>query len=70
MKNLVKPTAEEIAEMADRGENINQYFSGKGKMKHHTQRVNVDFSVSIALDRLNEPIVTPDSVSSSRREEE
>ncbi len=42
-----KPTADEIAEMADRGEDISQYFTNKGKMKYPTQRVNVDFTVGM-----------------------
>ena len=43
------PTADEIAEMADRGEDISKFFTGAGKMKPplvkaKTQRVNVDFT--------------------------
>lgn len=43
------PTADEIAEMADRGEDISRFFTGDGKMKpplHKTgmQCVNVDFT--------------------------
>ncbi|MGD1063862.1 MAG: hypothetical protein ABR860_11430 [Terracidiphilus sp.] len=38
------PTADEIAEMADRGENVSRFFSGKGKMMPPIQRVNVDFT--------------------------
>ena len=48
MKNTYKkPTADEIAEMTDRGEDISQYFTNKGKMKYPTQRVNVDFTVGM-----------------------
>lgn len=44
-KNSRKPiSAEEIAEMADRGENIMRFFAGKGKMMPAIQRVNVDFT--------------------------
>jgi len=40
MKNTYKkPNADEIAEMADRGEDISQYFTNKGKMKYPIQRV-------------------------------
>jgi ABC-type phosphonate transport system ATPase subunit len=38
------PTADEIAEMADRGEDISRFFTGKGKMMPPIQRVNVDFT--------------------------
>lgn len=40
-------TADEIAEMAERGEDISKYFTNKGKMKYPTQRVNVDFTVEM-----------------------
>ncbi len=46
-KTYDKPTTEEIAEMADRGEDISTYFTNKGKMKYPTQRVNVDFTVEM-----------------------
>ena len=42
-----KPTADEIAEMAEHGEDISKYFSNKGKMKYPTKRVNVDFTVEM-----------------------
>ena len=42
-----KPTADEIAEMAERGEDISKYFTNKGKMKYPTQRVNVDFTIEM-----------------------
>ncbi len=48
-----KPTADEIADMADRGEDISRYFTNKGKMKYPTQRVNVDFTVEM-LKELDE----------------
>jgi len=43
------PTADEIAEMADRGEDISRFFTGDGKMKpplnkDGSQCVNVDFT--------------------------
>lgn len=43
------PTADEIAEMADRGEDISKFFTGDGKMKpplnkSGIQRVSVDFT--------------------------
>lgn len=41
--------AEEIAEAADRGEDVTKYFLGKGRMmpglpREDVQRVNVDFT--------------------------
>ena len=48
MKNTAKkPTADEIADMADRGENVSKYFTNKGTMKQPVQRVNVDFTVEM-----------------------
>lgn len=37
-------SAEEIAEMADRGEDISRFFTNDGKMMPPIQRVNVDFT--------------------------
>jgi ABC-type phosphonate transport system ATPase subunit len=37
--------ADEIARMADRGENISRFFTNSGKMMQPIQRVNVDFAV-------------------------
>ena len=42
-----KKTADELAEMADRGEDISKYFSNTGKMKYPIQRVNVDFTLGM-----------------------
>ena len=42
-----KPTADEIAEMVERGEDISKYFTNAGKMKYPTQRVNVDFTIEM-----------------------
>jgi hypothetical protein len=44
LESLKPPTADEIAEMADRGENVSRFFTGKGKMMPPIQRVNVDFT--------------------------
>jgi hypothetical protein len=41
------PTAEEIAERADRGEDISEYFTNSGRMKKPVQRVNVDFTTEM-----------------------
>ncbi|MEK7396940.1 MAG: CopG family transcriptional regulator [Candidatus Poribacteria bacterium] len=50
------PTADEIADMADRGENVTKYFQ-KGKMmpplsrdREDVQRVNVDFTYDMLGD--------------------
>ena len=43
-------TADEIAELADSGESVSRFFTGKGKMMPPIQRVNVDFT----LPMLNE----------------
>ena len=47
------PSAEQIAEMADAGENVTRFFSGNGRMMQPVQRVNVDFTASMLneLDR-------------------
>ena len=52
-KVFKKPTADEIAEMAERGEDISKYFSNKGKIKYPVQRVNVDFNI-IMLKELDD----------------
>jgi hypothetical protein len=43
-KTTSTKTAEEIAEMADRGEDISMSFTNSGKMMPPIQRVNVDFA--------------------------
>ena len=52
-KTYKKITADEIADMADKGKDISRYFTNKGKMKYPTQRVNVDFTVDM-LKELDE----------------
>jgi len=45
MKKINKKiTADEIAQMADEGKDISEYFTNQGKMKPPIQRVNVDFT--------------------------
>ncbi|HUA91544.1 MAG TPA: ribbon-helix-helix protein, CopG family [Terracidiphilus sp.] len=46
-------SAEQIAEMADRGESISRFFTNSGKMMQPIQRVNVDFTVPM-LKELDE----------------
>jgi hypothetical protein len=45
-----KPTADEIAEMADRGEDVSQYFTNRGTMRYPVKRVNVDFSIPMLAE--------------------
>lgn len=45
--------AEQIAEMADRGEDIARFFTNKGKMMPPIQRVNVDFTLPM-LEELDQ----------------
>jgi len=48
MKNThIKPTADDIADMADRGEDISQYFTNTGTMKYPIQQVQVEFPVDM-----------------------
>jgi hypothetical protein len=46
-KAYKKPTADEIADLAENGKDITKFFTNKGKMKYPTQRVNVDFTVQM-----------------------
>ena len=41
------PTAESIARIADRGEDVSRFFTNRGKMRQPIQRVNVDFTASM-----------------------
>lgn len=43
-------TADEIADKADRGEDISQFFTGKGRMVRPVRRVNVDFREDMLLE--------------------
>jgi hypothetical protein len=44
------PSAESIARMADRGEDVSRFFTNRGKMVRPIQRVNVDFTASMLLE--------------------
>lgn len=48
------PTADEIADMADRGEDISRFFTNRGTMKYPTQQVKIELPDSMAaeLDQL------------------
>ena len=49
-KTLNKPSADEIADMADNGRSVSGFFTNRGKIKHPVQRVNVDFTVEMLLE--------------------
>ncbi len=48
MKSTHRPkktvAAEEIARLADKGEDVSRFFTGTGRMVSPVQRVNVDFA--------------------------
>lgn len=54
MKNTHKSkkdfSAEQIAEMAENGKDVSRFFSGKGRMVHPAQRVNVDFAAPMLTE--------------------
>jgi hypothetical protein len=53
-KTRKKPiTAEAIARLADKGQDISGFFEGKGRMVHPVQRVNVDLTAAM-LDELDQ----------------
>jgi hypothetical protein len=55
-KTLESPkplSADEIAGLADKGEDISRFFTNKGKMMPPIQRVNVDFALPM-LQELDE----------------
>jgi hypothetical protein len=45
--------AEAIAQLADKGQNISRFFTGKGRMVQPIQRVNVDVTVAM-LEELDQ----------------
>jgi hypothetical protein len=51
-KKKARPSAEEIARLADRGEDVSRFFTNRGRMMGPIQRVNVDFT-SPMLDELD-----------------
>jgi len=48
------PTADEIAELADSGQDISRFFARKGKMMPPIKRVNVDLTLPM-FEELDEP---------------
>jgi len=53
LKSPKPPTADKIADLADKGEDISRFFTNKGKMMPPIQRVNVDFTLPM-LQELDE----------------
>ena len=43
-------SAENIARLADRGENVSSFFTNKGRMVKPIQRVNVDFTLEMLTE--------------------
>lgn len=41
------PSAESIARLADKGEDVRRFFKGQGRMVQPIQRVNVDFTAGM-----------------------
>ena len=44
------PTADDIADMADRGEDISRFFTNTGTMKYPAQHVEIQFPVEMAYE--------------------
>jgi hypothetical protein len=57
MPKILEPpkplTADQIADLADSGEDVSRFFTGKGKLMPPIQRVNVDFTLPM-LQELDE----------------
>ena len=53
-KTAKKPSAEEIAKLAEQGKDVSKYFTNTGKMKLPIQRINIDFTLEMLgeLDQL------------------
>lgn len=51
-KKKAAPSAEAIARLADRGDDVSRFFTNRGRMMGPIQRVNVDFT-SPMLDELD-----------------
>ncbi|MGC2161636.1 MAG: hypothetical protein WA634_07000 [Silvibacterium sp.] len=54
MKNIRKQTkpatAEAIARLADKGEDVSRFFTNRGRMMGGIQRVNVDFTMPMLTE--------------------
>jgi len=51
-KTYNKSSAEDIAVLAEKGEDISAYFTNSGKIKYPIKRVNVDFTANM-IDELD-----------------
>jgi hypothetical protein len=47
LRSKKAPSADSIAKMADRGQDVSRFFTNRGKMMQPIQRVNVDFTASV-----------------------
>jgi ubiquinone/menaquinone biosynthesis C-methylase UbiE len=45
-----KPTADEIADIADGGGDVSRYFTNKGTARYPVKRINVDFSMPMLTE--------------------
>jgi DNA-binding transcriptional regulator LsrR (DeoR family) len=52
------PSAEDLARLADAGQDVSQFFTNRGRMMTPIQRVNVDFAAPMLaeLDRIAESL--------------
>ena len=48
-----KPSADEIADMADAGKDVSRFFTSTGRMKRPIHRANADFTVEM-LEELDD----------------
>jgi hypothetical protein len=46
-KNTTLPSADELADMTDRGEDISRFFSNNGKIRYPAQKIGVDFTADM-----------------------
>jgi hypothetical protein len=53
LKTTKPITAEAVARLADKGEDVSRFFERQGRMVHPIQRVNVDLTASM-LDELDQ----------------
>ena len=49
-KTYNSPSAEKIAVLAEKGEDISVYFTNSGKIKYPIKRVNVDFTANMIAE--------------------
>ena len=47
LKSAKPVSAETIAKLADRGDDVSRFFKGEGRMVQPIQRVNVDFTAGM-----------------------